>query len=299
MRTSVTLAVVAVGLLVLAAGSRGQTTADKERTADREALKKLAQEFAQEYEKGDAKALAALWTETGEYHDEGVVLRGRPAIEKAYADFFKAKPKTKIEVDVRSIRFPSRDTAIEEGVLRQKPAGAALPTSTRYSALHVREDGKWKIASVTEWGAGDDKLEDVAWLIGSWNAKAKDRELTSTYEWNAKKNQIRNNFAVKDGGKVTASGTQIIALDPQSGRLRSWMHDDDGGHGQSLWQRDGNRWVQEALGVLPDGRETSAINILTRLGDDEYLWRSTQRTVGGAAVPDAEPVKVTRVKASK
>ncbi|MBL8799643.1 MAG: SgcJ/EcaC family oxidoreductase [Planctomycetia bacterium] len=277
-----------------------KATDDKEREADRAALRQSTAEFVQAFEKGDAKALAALWTEQGEYREDGgTAIRGRAALEKAYTELFKAKPKARVEVEVRSLRFPSRDTAIEEGILRLKPAGAELPTATRYSVLHVREDGKWKLASVHETGAAEDKLEDLAWLIGNWAAKAKDREIAMSYEWNAKRTRILQQFSAKEGGKVVASGTQTIAWDPQSGRLRSWLHDDDGGHGQALWFRDGNRWVLDALGVLPDGRETSATNLITRLSDDEFLWRSTHRSVGGSNIPDAEPVKVARVKTGK
>jgi hypothetical protein len=184
-------------------------------------------------------------------------------------------------------------------VLRTKPAGAELPSATYYSALHVREDGKWKIASVQESGKAEDKLEDLGWLIGTWTAKVKDREMDMAYAWNAKKTQIRNHFTVKEGGKVTVSGTQTISLDPQHGRLRSWMHDDEGGHGQALWYRDGNRWVLDALGVLPNGRETSSTNIITRLNDDEFLWRSTHRMMGNNTMPDADPVKLTRGKSGQ
>jgi uncharacterized protein (TIGR02246 family) len=282
------------------AGPQAKEGDDKEREADREALRKSAYDFVQAFEKGDAKALADQWTEQGEIRDDsGAVLRGRAAIEKAYAVHFREKPKSKIEIDIRSIRFLSRDTAIEQGVLRLKPAGAELPTSTRYSALHVREDGKWKIAGVQESGATEDKLEDLAWLIGDWEVKGKDKEVQMKFAWNAKKTQIRNQFSVKEGGKVAASGIQIISQDPQSGQLRSWHFDDDGGHGQSMWFRDGNRWAMDSLGVLADGRETAATNVLTRLNDDAFVWRSTQRTLVGTPVSDTEPVKVVRVKSGK
>jgi len=281
-------------------GPQGKEGDDKERAADREALRKSAYDFVQAFEKGDAKALAEQWTDHGEFRDDtGAVIRGRAAIEKAYAVHFREKPRSKIEIDIRLIRFLSRDTAIEEGVLRLNPAGAELPTSTRYSALHVREDGKWKIAGVQESGAIEDKLEDLAWLIGDWEVKAKDKQVQMKFAWNDKKTQIRNQFSVKEGAKVTASGMQIISQDPQSGQLRSWHFDDDGGHGQSMWFRDGNRWAMDSLGVLADGRETAATNVLTRLNDDEFLWRSTQRTLAGARVPDTEPVKIVRTKSGK
>src|SRR6185295_18388475 len=105
-------------------------------SADEEAIRKSARDFSSAFENGDAKAVAAFWTEQGEYYDDtGVVLRGRAAIEKAFADHFKEE-RNKMDIDVQSIRFPSRDTAIEEGVVRVNPVGNnELPTSTWYTLM--------------------------------------------------------------------------------------------------------------------------------------------------------------------
>jgi hypothetical protein len=90
--------------------------------------------------------------------------------------------------------------------------------------------------------------------------------------------------------------TQVIGLDPQRGQLRSWNFDDEGGHGQALWFRDGQAWVQDAIGVLPDGTPTTATNILTRVNADEFTWRSVERMVAGERVPDRDAVTATRLK---
>jgi hypothetical protein len=103
-------------------------------------------------------------------------------------------------------------------------------------------------------------------------------------------------FVSKMGGKVEATGSFRVGFDPQTGRLRSWHFDESGGHGQSLWFRDGNRWVLVAAGVLSDGTETASVNILSRLNNDEITWRSIDRLVGGQEVPDTTPIKLTRVK---
>ena len=95
------------------------------------------------------------------------------------------------------------------------------------------------------------------------------------------------------------SGTIRISHDPQTGQLRSWHFDDNGGHGQSLWIRDGNRWVLDAVGVQPDGTETAAVNVLVRINNDAFTWRSLDRVAGDEALPDTPPVKLTRVAASK
>src|SRR4051794_24150582 len=67
------------------------------RDADAEAITKSSLDFAAAFNKGDAKAIAALWTDEGECHDaDGEVLQGRPAIEKAFAESFKDKSQGKL-----------------------------------------------------------------------------------------------------------------------------------------------------------------------------------------------------------
>jgi uncharacterized protein (TIGR02246 family) len=270
---------------------------DQSREADREAIRKFSREFVQAFEKGDAKALASQWTDNAEYNDDsGVVLRGRDQIERAYAELFKEQPKRKIDVEIRSIRFPSRDAAIEEGILRVNPPGSEMPATSRYSALHVREDGVWRIAVSREWGAADEKLDDLAWLVGDWAATSKDREVRLSFAWNDRKTFLHNRFTVSDAGKVTSSGTQEIGEDPRTGQLRSWMFDDDGSRGEVLWFRDGHRWILESSGVTANGIETSATNVVTRVDDDKFTWRSINRTIAGESVPDTPAITVTRMK---
>jgi len=272
-------------------------TDDEDRPADRDALRIAAREFAEAFNRGEAKTIAAEWTEKGEfYSDSGAVLRGRPAIEKAYAEHFKEKPGGKIEVDIRSIYFPSRDSAVEDGVLRLRTVGGEMPTSTAYSIIHVREDGKWKVALAREWGAAAEKLDDLAWLIGDWVVNGKDREVLLSFEWNDKKNTIKNRFSMKEGGKTVSSGTQTISVDPMSGELRSWVFEEDGGRGEARWFRDGDRWVQESVGALPDGTPTEAYNVITRIDHDHFVFRSVDRLIGGEPAPDTTPVKVSRVQ---
>src|SRR5262249_19117755 len=138
----------------------------QERRVDKDAVPKLSQEFSTAFEKGDAKAIAALYTEQCEYYDNnsGEIFRGRAAVERAYADLFRKHPKSKVVVQSVSIRFIGRDTALDEGLVRLENAGSEPPLSSRYSCLCVREDGRWKIALVREWGANEDKLEDLHWL---------------------------------------------------------------------------------------------------------------------------------------
>ena len=86
---------------------------------------------------------------------------------------------------------------------------------------------------------------------------------------------------------------QVIGRDPQRGQLRSWSFDDEGGHGEALWSRDGHAWVLDAIGVQPDGTPTAATNILTRVNDDQFTWRSVERMVAGGKSIEVARVKIT------
>jgi uncharacterized protein (TIGR02246 family) len=273
---------------------------DKARKKDRDAIEKAARDFTQAFAKGDAKAVAGLWAEQGEVQDaSGLRIRGRAAIEKAYAELFKEKPGVKIEVLIEGIRFPAANVAIEEGLLRQVDPGRELPGTTLYSTVHVREGGQWKIASSREWSAGQDRLEDLDWLVGKWAAKFNDQDVTLTFSRNDRKHFLSGEFTRKTKGKVVSTGTMRISADPQTGQLRSWHFDEDGGHGQALWVRDRNQWVLDSVGVLPDGTETAAVNLLGRLNNDAITWRSIDRIMGGQQVPDTVPLKLTRVREGK
>src|SRR5947209_19618100 len=115
---------------------------DPGREADAATIRVMSRDFAAAFNKHDARAIAAQWTEQGECVDaDGETVRGRTDIEKAFGDFFKASPNSKIQVLVHSIRFPAPDLAIEEGVLRQVNSIKDLPASTLYSATHGRSGG--------------------------------------------------------------------------------------------------------------------------------------------------------------
>src|SRR3954453_15892886 len=81
--------------------------ADEPPKEDLDAVRVTAKSFAEAFRKGDAKALAAHWTENGEYiSDDGESMRGRAAIEKDYAEAFaKRKGTVNAEIEVDSIRF--------------------------------------------------------------------------------------------------------------------------------------------------------------------------------------------------
>ncbi len=268
---------------------------EQERKADREAIVKSTQAFAAAVEKSNAKKLAALWTAEGEYiADNGATIRGRAAIEAAYKDHFAKTPGLRVEMTTDSVRFVSKDSAIEEGHARVQGKKDFI-TSGKYSILHVRENGKWLIAVLRDWPTEPHSLNDLNWLVGSWVAKNKDTEVKTTYAWDEPKKFLIAQFTVK-GPDHSVSGTQRIGRDPRTGQVRSWVFDSEGGFGEAVWTWDGKRWTQEATGVHADGTEIKATNLLIPLDRDSFTWQSIDRTSDGEELPNIAPVKVTRVK---
>jgi uncharacterized protein (TIGR02246 family) len=267
-----------------------------EASDDRAAIQKAVRSFVDAFEKGDAKAVAAHWTENGEYiSDDGTTLRGRAAIEKDYTRNFGArKTKIKIDIEVDSVRFPSKDTAIEEGHFRVH-ADKDQVTASKYSVLHVREGGKWLMAVVREFPSEGASIRDLDWLIGAWSAKRDDTEVHTTYEWWGEKNFIRVNFTIKTNEKNIA-GFQMIARDAAAGQIRSWAFDPDGSFGEASWTRDGKKWMQDSAAVLPDGATLAATNIFTQIDNDTFTFQSVERSLDGVQLPDIAPIRVTRVK---
>jgi uncharacterized protein (TIGR02246 family) len=268
--------------------------------ADEAAIRQSSQDFVAAYNKGDAKAVAALWTEAGECRDaDGRTFVGRAAIEQAFGESFRGNPGATTEVLVRSIRFPAKDLAIEEGLLRSSRGPKDLPATTTYVAVHTREGGAWKVALSYEDGAGQDRLEDLDWLLGEWSGKAKEGAVTVSFARDPKKAAITATVVRTPTGKDAVSGTVRIGLDPETGRIRSWAFEDDGSHAQSLWLCDGKNWLLDTRGVLADGTPTAEVIILQRVGPDAVTWRSVDRVVGDVTQSDAAPVRLTRTPSKK
>ena len=271
------------------------------READREAIVQAGRDFAAAFEKGDAKAVAGFWTEQGEYESEdGVILRGRAELEKAFAAHFKSHPSSKMEIQVESVRFPSRDIAVEEGLTRTI-SGTSLPDSTYYRTVHVREDGKWKMALSRDWGASEIRIADLDWLIGTWRSQEKDKEKEMSITFAREKSGpfLVGEFSLKKGAEFVPIGTMKVGLDPKRGGFNSWHFDPDGGFGNGVWLRQGSSWVIDSTGRQADGVETASVNILTRYGSDEIGWRAIDRVIGGRPQPDSTLIKLSRVPKAK
>ena len=269
------------------------------RSADEAAVREASQAFARAFQAGEAQAVADAWTEEGEYADEGSEpVRGRAAVREAYSRFFASRPELKVESRTNSVRFVGQDAALEEGTFTVKPK-AGTPVASRFSTLYVRQGGRWLIALLREWpdaGPPRPTLEDLAWLVGTWESDGTGPKVRVTFEWADNKAFLRGRFWITPEG---APGTQILAVDRSDSVLRAWTFDADGGFGEATWARDGDRWAIHSGGTVASGGRASALNFLTPEGPDAFNWRSVRRTLDDKDLPDLGPIRVHRVASPK
>jgi len=291
--------IVALGCQALAA-EKGDP-----RAADQAAIRSAVESYVGAFHRGDAAAVAAHWTEDGEFlPPSGQELQGREAIQKEFEAFFAENEGVRIKVSVKSVGFPEANVATEKGVTRVSRPDEE-PTETAYVATHVKRDGKWKMQSVREAGPAEglpshyEKLKVLEWLIGEWVDSDDDATIKTTCQWTKNRNFITRSFAVAIQDRVELEGTQVIGWDPGAKTIRSWLFDSDGCFGEGAWTKKDDRWVIRGFRLLADGAKASSINILTPVDENTFTWQSIGREVDGELLPSIEAVTIVRQQNSQ
>jgi uncharacterized protein (TIGR02246 family) len=285
-----TMIVVALCAAIQSASILAQETGDQ-----LAAIRSGSEVFVKAFNQADAKAIAALWTEDGEYIDEmGERFVGRDAIEKVYANFFAANAQAKIEIKIDSLRMLSSDTAIENGRAAVVPASGIATGFSQYTVIHVKQGDTWKMASVrdaaVETPASVSSAADLDWLIGTWQAEEHGVVTVSVCSWVAEGRFIQRTYTATNVDGTTSSGIQLVGWNPAEGHVQSWSFSPDGGLAVGIWfpQQDG--WVAQMRGISGDGLPTSSVNHLRKLDDQAHVWQSINRSVGGMTLVDTHEV---------
>ena len=264
---------------------------------DRDAIASFMQSFVKSFESRDAKQLAAHWTTEGEFENAfGVVVQGQSALEGAFAESFAKTPEASAKLQQESLRFLSKDSAIQEGTVSIRRGPTQPSTEANYSASLIREDGKWLLTQMTESPFDEVSMENLEWLIGEWKGSSgQEAELLISYAWEPNKKFIRVKLSRTEKDLVI-TGTQVIGINPATGQLHSWIFEADGGIVEAVWSRDGDSWVLSASGTLADGQTILETNVFRRIDDDTITYQSIGRVVDDVQRADLPPMRVTRVK---
>jgi uncharacterized protein (TIGR02246 family) len=295
------LGLLAVTSLTSALGGRCALAEDSH-AEDRASIEKNGQAFVDAFGRGDAKAVAAFWTSDGDYTDEtGRRLRGRDAIEKAFERFFSENHGLRTKIEGFSIRFITPGVAVEEGTSEVFAADGPPPSQARYTAVHVKKDGQWLLASVTEAPYTPPshyrRLQGLEWTIGDWAGQGDNGQGEQlSFNWAEDQNFIVASFTTVVKDVPVGNATQWIGWDPEAKRLRSWIFDATGGFGEGSLSQDGNKWTIKTKTVLRDGKKATATYVLGRVDADTITLQSTDRMVDGKPLPDTKEIQLKRVK---
>jgi uncharacterized protein (TIGR02246 family) len=255
--------------------------------------------FVAAFNAGDAKAVADLWTQDGELVDEaGQTFSGREAIAAAYAKFFQAHPGATIQVTIDSLRMLNDSAAIEEGHASVASDADETAGSAKYTAVHVKQDGNWRMAAVYEASPANashaTNLQDLDWLVGKWTAEERGGTMSVDCHWLANKTFLERKYSVTATDQSTTSGVQLIGLDPRTGQIISSGFNSDGSRTMGNWMPQQEGWAIDAIGQTADGADTHAINLLTKLDENAYAWQSVGRSAAGQALPDTGEIILKR-----
>lgn len=277
--------------------------ADEATDRERGAIAKKAQAFVEAFHKGDAETLASFWTPDGDYvHVSGRVIKGRQAIAQEFAELFAENKGLTLRIEVASVRFPTPETAIEDGVTSVTSPEGGVPSRTRYSNLLVKRDGQWLIESVREAPfeppSNYDHLRPLEWAIGEWVQETKDPHVARVlFEWTPDQNFIIATRAVGVKDRLLDNGHQRIGRDPAAKLIRSWSFESDGGFGHGAWKKEGeNKWVVTMSSVLRNGSLMTSTTTITRTDADTVTWQVKDQQVDGKAMPDSPLITMKRVK---
>lgn len=282
------------------AGPTEKQRANPTVSADEKAIRLTGDTFVKAYALNDAKATAAHFTADAEYIDEqGQVYQGREAIEDAMSALFTDNPGCQIELDIESIKLVSPNVAIEDGSTSFTSSTVTEPIESRYSAVHVKANGKWLAASVREHAPKGrrqhrSQLKQLAWLQGNWVDEGDDSVVIFSCDAVDGGHFLVRKFAIRIAGQEAMSGTQRIGWDPLTGKLRSWIFDSEGGYSEGSWHRDDDRWVLKSIGVTADGQTASDTSIYTFVNEHTMTWQSVDHEIAGVEIPDSEVVTIVR-----
>lgn len=248
------------------------------------AVRAMLRSYLRAFNRHDATALAAHWSEHGENLDldsGAVTAAGRREVRDVFAALFAADDAATIDIDVHSIRPIRDDVALVDGVSLISFADGT-PASSRFSAVVVRQNGQWVLEQVREAAApvpdaGPVRpLEQLDWLVGSWEDDGAGVTASTRCAWTAGRGfLVRSHVITPDAAEPRPENgdaripallpqadtqprelTEIIGWDPDQDAIRSWIFAADGRFAEGTWHRAGDGWTVRIEGR---GRDEGAV----------------------------------------
>jgi uncharacterized protein (TIGR02246 family) len=264
-----------------------------------QAVRKAVAAYIEAMNKGDLGGLMAYMAPDADLIDEaGKATRGHDALKALFKTTLHNLKGSKIRGKIYSVKLLRPEVALVDGSLEITSADGTRD-SNRYAVVWVKSGDKWLISSARDLPAEVEQipslsypqLRSLEWTIGDWVDEAGSVQIKC--RWAPNKSFLLMEYEVKSAGADPLLVTQRVGWDPVNNRVRSWVFDSTGGFGEGYWQRDGNKWVVGASGILADGGTGGSTNIYEFKDQNTVLYRSVDREVDGQPLADVE-VKLVR-----
>ncbi len=258
----------------------------------------LVDAYLAAFNKGDVRALATLYADDVQFTtDDGATVSGRTAVIGNLTKFFAKNKGAKLDLKIDSARFLTPDVLVEKGL------ATVDGETTRYVCNYVKKDGAWQITELDETilppaDAAVAALEELDWLVGSWKDNTPGISVDTTVNWTKNHHFLTRSVTVTREDEDPSEATEVIGYDPVAGRLRSWVFDSEGGYGEGVWNRDGNKWLITFKGTGTDGITSSAEHLITFVNPRKFTWESFNRQRDGQALPNTDKIEVVRTPAN-
>ncbi|MGI9178299.1 MAG: YybH family protein [Pirellulales bacterium] len=288
--------------------------------ADSTAIREMLASYLRSFNRHDSAALVAHWSESGESVDldSGDVTAGREAVQDVFATLFAEDHEATIDIDVTSIRPVRADVAVVDGTSRIT-FGGGDKAGSRFSAVIIKQDDRWLLESVRESALDETAsparpLDQLAWLIGTWEDVGPGVTATTRCFWSAGQAFLIRTHAVTADtaneprptagdeqipGLLPAADvadrevTEIIGWDPETQSIRSWVFTSGGRFAEGVWEQDGDAWTVRMDGRGADTGRACGCTFV-RAGADEVSVRGDPTGLAEVLAPVCDFVRIAR-----
>ena len=285
------------------APAQGVTTPDPAQAADREAslreaLASATAAYVEAFNARRFEALADQWTEGAELVEGGGHVVGRAPIVESLRGWLEANPEARLAIDLDGVTALGSGVARVRGTMHFTEKPGAKPVKTRFAALRVLEEGRWRIAESVVESSQVEALDALDWMVGSW--KGTDRRGGSTVE--ATYQRVAGGHLILGGIRIRSEGEELdvvemIHPDKATGSVRSWIFDSTGARAEGIFETDGTVFNRRFVGTTADGAagsEARWVQSIVPTGPRTFTLRSIERSLDGRPLPDRDPIQFTR-----
>lgn len=269
-------------------------------------LKKASAAYAEAFTKGDFAALADQWTTRAELVEGGTRLEGREAIVESIKLWRARHPQATLAIELSDVELVADPIARVEGVMRFTNKPGDKPLESRFTGLRVKEGSVWRLAESRVTPAHVAALDDLDWMLGTWQADVADRAtIEITYEKSLGGYCIVGKTKMMPKpGKATLlpngiEALEVIHADRDAGLIRAWVFDSTGAKAEGFFEFDGTSFEKVMSGTPSDavrGRVATWVQVISPSGEGKATTHMIERRIDGVDLPDAAPLTFKKVR---